>query len=329
MRSLALLLGAAALAAVVTGEARAQSVAENMPGMNMPPASTSPARSGQDHAGHDMSQPAPAAMDHDMAKMSGHGSGGTSLAAGDAPAPAPPADHYADRVFGPEAMAESRALLQREHGGGKTSFVALNIAEYQVRNGEDGYRWDGEAWYGSDLSRFTLKSEGEGVFKGGKAFIETAEVQALYSHAIGPYWNLQAGVRYDFKPDPSRPYATFGLEGLAPYWFETEAAIFLSNKGEVLGRIKGYYDQRITQRLILQPRVEINLSAQDVPETRIGAGISNAEFGLRLRYELKREFAPYIGISYDRQMGRTANFARADGEHISATSFVIGLRAWF
>src|SRR3546814_11929731 len=115
--------------------------------------------------------------------------------------------------------------------------------------------------------------------------METAEIQALYSRALDPYWNLQAGVRYDFKPNPSRTYATVGIEGVAPYWFETEAALFLSNKGDVLGRIEGYYDQRITQRLILQPRVELNLSAQDVPETRIGAGISNAEFGLRPRSE--------------------------------------------
>jgi len=282
--------------------------------------------------GMDMTQGRAVGMDHDMAgmpAMTQHGAGGTGLAPGNAPAPAPPSDHYADRVFGAAGMAESRALLQREHGGGKTSFVSLNIAEYQIRDGEDGYRWDGEAWYGGDLNRLTIKSEGEGMIKGGKAFMETAEVQGLFSRALDPYWNLQAGVRYDFKPNPSRTYATLGIEGVAPYWWETEAAIFVSNKGEVLGRIEGYYDQRITQRLILQPRVEINLSAQDVPETRIGAGISNIELGLRLRYELKREFAPYVGISYDRRLGQTANYARADGESVSATSLVIGIRTWF
>nr|WP_231472138.1 copper resistance protein B [Novosphingobium sp. CECT 9465] len=298
----------------------------------MAPSSQTNGAAADEMSGMDMSQGSGSAMDHNMADMPGmkdRHSGGTSLSAGEAPAPAPPSDHYADRVYGPAAMVDSRSSLQREHGGTSTSFVSLNIAEYQVRNGKDGYRWDGEAWYGGDVNRLTLKSEGEGEFRGGKAFMETAEIQALYSRAIDPYWNLQAGVRYDFRPDPSRTYATIGIEGVAPYWFETEAAVFLSNKGEVLGRIEGYYDQRITQRLILQPRVEINLSAQDVPETRIGAGITNAEFGLRLRYELKREFAPYIGISYDRRMGRTADFARADGENVSATSFVLGVRTWF
>ncbi len=303
----------------------------SMPGETMPDNTASaPAR---DMSGMDMSQQDNSmSKDQEMTAMPGrsdHGSGGTSLAPGNAPAPAPPSDHYADRVFGPGAMADSRTRLHKAHGGTKTSFVSLNVAEYQFRNGEDGYRWDGEAWFGGDINRLTIKSEGEGLIKGGNIFMETAEVQALYSRAIDPYWNLQAGVRYDFKPDPSRTYATLGIEGVATYWFETEAAIFLSNKGEVLGRIEGYYDQRITQKLILQPRVEINLSAQDVPETRIGAGISNAEFGVRLRYELKREFAPYIGISYDRRMGRTADYARADGENVSATSFVIGVRTWF
>src|SRR3546814_608984 len=157
-------------------------------------------------------------------------------------------------------------------------------------------------WSSDVCSSDLIKSEGEGVLGGRNGtFMETAEIQALYSRALDPYWNLQAGVRYDFKPNPSRTYATVGIEGVAPYWFETEAALFLSNKGDVLGRIEGYYDQRITQRLILQPRVVLNLSAQDVPKTRIGAGISNAEFGLRLRYAARREFAPYIGVSYDRK----------------------------
>lgn len=206
-------------------------------------------------------------------QMAGHGAGGTSLVPGNAPAPLPPSDHYADRIYQNGAMADSRAMLHNEHGGSTSSMILFNLAEYQVRNGRDGYRWDGEAWFGKDLDRLVVKTEGEGAFREG---VDSAEVQALYSRALDPYWNVQAGVRYDFKPNPSRTYATIGIEGVAPYWFETEAAVFLSNKGEVLGRIEGYYDQRLTQRLILQPRVELNLSAQDVPETRIGSGLSNA-----------------------------------------------------
>ncbi|TZG24424.1 copper resistance protein B [Sphingomonas montanisoli] len=335
----------------------------DMPGMDMPASKTPSAADA--HAGHDMSsmpgmampESAGGAMDHTMpgmnmpagtngqpmehdmssmpgmmmdGQMAGHGAGGTSLAPGNAPAPSPPSDHYADRIYQNGAMADSRSMLHNEHGGSTSSMILFNLAEYQVRNGRDGYRWDGEAWFGKDLDRLTIKTEGEGVLAGRNGiFMETAEVQALYSRALDPYWNVQAGVRYDFKPNPSRTYATIGIEGVAPYWFETEAAVFLSNKGEVLGRIEGYYDQRITQRLILQPRVELNFSAQDVPETRIGAGISNAEFGLRLRYEVRREFAPYIGVSYDRQLGKTADYARADGEGVKATSFVIGVRTWF
>ena len=119
-----------------------------------------------------------------------------------------------------------------------------------------------------------LKSEG--AFREG---VESAEVQALYSRAVGPYFNLQAGVRHDFRPSPNRAYATVGFEGLSPYMFEVEGALFLSIKGDLLGRLEGYYDQRITQRLILQPRVEFNRSAQDVAQNRLGAGLTDAELG--------------------------------------------------
>lgn len=216
--------------------------------------------------------------------------------------------------------------MMREQGGQSLYQVMFNLAEYQARQGRDGYRWDGEAWFGGDIHRLTIKTEGEGAFREG---VETAEIQALYSRAIGPYFNLQAGVRHDFQPSPTRTYATIGIEGLAPYWFEVEAAAFLSNKGDLLGRLEGYYDQRLTQRLVLQPRVELNLAAQDVPENRIGAGLVDAELGLRLRYEITRQFAPYVGISYEAKTGRTADFARADGQDPATTSFVAGVRLWF
>jgi copper resistance protein B len=259
--------------------------------------------------------------------MADHEAGGTALPPGNAPAPAPPTDHYADRTFPAAEMGRVRTDLYKEHGGGSFHQVMFNLAEYQARRGGNGFRWDGEAWLGGDINRLVLKSEGEGAFKG--SGVDSAEVQALYSRAIDPYWNVQAGVRHDFKPNPSRTYATIGIEGLAPYWFEVEGALFLSDKGNVLARAEGYYDQRITQKLILQPRVELNFAAQDVPENRIGSGLSNAELGLRLRYEIKREFAPYIGISYDRKVGNTARYARADGERTRATSFVFGIRTWF
>nr|WP_314470394.1 copper resistance protein B [uncultured Sphingomonas sp.] len=253
------------------------------------------------------------------------GKGGTALPAGNAPAPAAPEANYADRVWGRDAMAPARTALRREHGGMSYSQLMLNLAEVQFRDGRDGYRWDGEFWYGGDINRLTIKSEGEGTFRENTE----GEVQALYSRAVGPYFNLQAGVRQDFGPGPDRTYATVGFEGLAPYWFDVEGALFLSDKGDVFGRLEGYYDQRITQRLVLQPRVELNLSAQDVPSSGLGSGLTDAEAGLRLRYEIKREFAPYVGVSWERRLGDTARYARAAGEGTGGFSVVAGVRAWF
>lgn len=255
-----------------------------------------------------------------------HGTGGTALPAGDAPPPPQPTTWAADGAHDPADMARVRAALWKEHGGATLSQLMFNLAEYRMHKGRDGFRWDGEAWMGGDINRVVIRTEGEAT--AGKG-VDSAEIQALYSRAIGPYFNLQAGVRQDITPHPARTYASIGVEGLAPYWFDVEATLFLSNKGDMLGRVEGYYDQRITQRLILQPRVELNLAAQDVAENGIGAGLSDAELGLRLRYEIAREFAPYIGISHDRKFGDTARFARALGEERSSTSFVTGIRFWF
>ena len=241
------------------------------------------------------------------------------------PPPPPPRDHLADHFFDPAAMAIARANLRREHGGAALSKVMANLAEYQARSGGGGYRWEGQAWFGGDINRLVLKTEGEGSRRDG---LDAGEVQGLYSHAVSPYFNVQGGVRQDFAPH-ARTYATVGVEGLAPYWFDVEGAVFVSNKGEVLARAEGTYDLRLSQRLILQPRVELNLAAQNSIETRIGAGLSNAEFGLRLRYEIRREFAPYIGVSYDRKFGKTADYARGLGQDPAAASFVFGVRAWF
>jgi copper resistance protein B len=145
---------------------------------------------------------------------------------------------------------------------------------------------------------------------------------------VGLYTDLQAGVRQDVEPK-SRTYATVGFETLLPYWIEASGALFLSSKGDVLGRAEGAIDWRLTQRLIVQPRAELNFAAQDIPETATGSGLSDAELGLRLRYEIRRAFAPYVGVAWNRRLGRTADYARAQGREVSDTSFVVGLRAWF
>jgi len=300
--------------------------------MAMPPSSSGGMEGMDMGAGHES---------HDMASVPGmqmgSGSGasqmqtaaqpsGTDLAPGNAPPPALPMDHFADRTYDAAAMERARSEMMRDDGGRTYSKVMLNLAELQAHRGRDGYRWDGEAWIGGDRNRLFVKSEGEGTFHEG---VGDAEVQALYSRAVGPYFSLQAGIRQDFRSGPNRTYATLGFEGLAPYMFETEGAVFVSQKGDILGRLEGWYDEHLTQRLVLQPRVELNLSAQNVPENRYGPGLVDAELGLRLRYEIRREFAPYVGVSWERKTGRTADYAREDGERVGGASFVAGIRFWF
>lgn len=287
------------------------------------------------HAGHVM--PAPAADPHAGHKMpaapdphAGHvmapvAKTGADLPVGDAPAPTPPTDNLADAVYGAGSMARSRGVLAAEHGGGRVSRVMLDLLEARLGSG-GGYEWEGEAWYGSDHHRLVLKSEGEGAWDGG---VEDAEIQALYSRPIGVYTDLQVGIRHDFEPGPQRTYATLGVESLLPGWFEAEGALFLSDKGELLARVEGSYDFRLAQRLVVQPRAELNFASEDIPSRGIGSGLSDAELGLRVRYEIKREFAPYIGVVWTRKVGDTARFARAEGEDVEDTRVVLGLRAWF
>lgn len=264
-------------------------------------------------------------MDHGQMDHVGHG----QPAADGIPhgvAPQIPADHAADALYDPAVMARARAVMVHENGGMTWSQLMIDRFEYRAGKGADGYHWEGEGWIGGDIHRLAIKSEGEGDF-GGR--VESAELWALYSRAIDPWFNLQAGVRHDFRPAPDRTYAVIGIEGLAPYWFEVEAHGFLSDKGDAHLRLKGSYDQRITQRLILQPAAELNIAAQKVPELGIGSGFSDIELGLRLRYEFAREFAPYVGINWERRLDGSARYARAAGENLSATSLVMGVRFWF
>ncbi|RIV81687.1 copper resistance protein B [Pelagerythrobacter aerophilus] len=228
-------------------------------------------------------------------------------------------------IWGEEAMNEARRELVRETDGGMRFWFQGDRLEYRAREGKEGYLWDIQGYYGGDIDKFWFKSEGEGSF--GEP-IEDAEVQALWSRAIAPFFDFQAGVRQDLT-GPERTHAVIGIQGIAPYQFEVDVAAFVSNKGDVTARFEGELDQRITQRLILQPRAEIALSAQDIPELGIGAGLDRIEAGLRLRYEFAREFAPYVGVSQEWRIGQSADFARAAGEDPSVTNYVVGLRFWF
>lgn len=251
---------------------------------------------------------------------------GTENEVGSMPAPAPPEDHAADAVYGEGIMGKSRKQLAYETGGMGYSLVTVDLLEVGFQKGRDSYRFEGEAFTGGSIHRFGIKFEGEGAFN---RPVDDVELQALYSRAIAPYWNLQAGVRYDINPDPSRTYLVAGVEGIAPYWFKVTAAGFVSNKGEFRARAEVSYDQRITQSLILQPRVEANIAFQDIPAISIGAGLTDFETGLRLRYEIKQEIAPYIGVEWRKQTGATARYTRLAGDDPDTIGFVAGIRIWF
>lgn len=248
---------------------------------------------------------------------------GADLPVGDMPRPSPIGDNVADQTYGAAAMRRARTILRAEHGGARISKLQADLLEWAPDG--DRYSWQVEGWYGGDINRLAFKTEGEG--QSGER-LEAAEVQLLYSHAVFRYTDLQAGVRYDFEPG-GRAYASLGVDALAPYWFEAEAALFLSEKGDLLARLEGSYDLRVTQRLVLQPRAEVEIAAQDIPDRRIGSGLYRTELGLRLRYEIRREVAPYIGVSYERAFGETADHIRSAGDSPSSTRVVVGLRAWF
>ena len=277
----------------------------------------------QDHGAHQMSAPEPQPAGKDHSQMD-HG----AMDHGPKTAPINRESgpfNAADAIWGADAMQPARDALYNEHGNMQLFWFQGDRLEYRVRAGEDGYLWDVQGYYGGDIDKFWFKSEGEGSF-GEPA--ESAEVQALYSRAIAPFFDLQAGVRQDLT-GLDRTHAVVGIQGLAPYMFEIDAAAFLSTKGDLTARIEAEYDQRLTQRLILQPRAEVNLSAQDIPELGIGSGIDNVELGLRLRYEIVPEFAPYVGIEQEWKLGGSRDFAKLAGEDPSVTNYVVGMRFWF
>jgi copper resistance protein B len=233
----------------------------------------------------------------------------------------------ADAYWDKDAQARARRALYREHGGGINWFALADRLEYQSNDGSPALLFDGQGWWGTDRNKLWLKSEIDYDFSADR--FEEAELQALWSRPIARYFDIQAGVRRDFEPDPSRTYGVIGVQGLAPYWFEVDAAVFVSGHGDVTARIEAEYDFLLTQRLIAQPRTELNFAAQDVAALGIGSGLSTAELGLRLRYEVRREFAPYIGVNWERSVGDTADFARAAGDDPGVVSFVAGVRLWF
>jgi len=202
----------------------------------------------------------------------------------------------------------------------------LDQFEGRIGGGQNAFRWDGQAWIGTDYNKVWLKSEGFALGKGG---VEDGQNELLYDRAIATYLDLQAGVRTDWDSGTGRTWAAFGVQGLAPLFFDYEATAYLSDGGHAALRLVGSYDLLITQRLILQPEIEMNFYSKADPGRMVGAGLADIDAGLRLRYEISRKFAPYVGIAYAGKFGQTAQMARQAGESAGALQFVFGIRSWF
>ena len=198
--------------------------------------------------------------------------------------------------------------------------------EGRIGGGANAFRWSGEAWVGGDRDKLWLKSEG---FALGRGRVGDGRHEFLYDRAISTYVDLQAGVRTDWDSGTGRTWAALGVEGLAPLFFKYEATAYLSDRGHAAAHLAASYDLLITQRLILQPLVELNFYSKADPGRGVGAGLSDIDAGLRLRYEITRKFAPYIGIAYAGKIGETARMARQAGEASGSLQFVFGIRSWF
>jgi copper resistance protein B len=203
--------------------------------------------------------------------------------------------------------------------------VFLDQIEMRDAGADNTFSWDAEGWLGKDFDKIWFKADGEHT----AGNTDEAEVSFLYSKAIARYWDLQVGVRHDFEPAADRSWAAIGFKGTAPYFFDIDAAVFVGDSGRVAFRFGAEYELLITQRLVLTPEIEFNFYGQDDAEIGIGSGLSDVEAGIRLRYEIRRQFAPYIGVNWSKLFGNTADFSQVAGKGSSDTQFVIGVRAWF
>lgn len=205
------------------------------------------------------------------------------------------------------------------------AMAMLDQLEYAYGSHGNSVFLDGEAWYGRDFDKIWLKAEGES----GRGRLGDLRTEGLWDHAIATHWNTQLGVRHDSGVGPARTWAAAGLQGLAPYWFDTEVTLYVGQDGRAAARLQLEYEGLLTQKWILQPKIELNSYGRDDPQRGTGSGLSDAEFGLRLRYEIRREIAPYVGIVYRQRFGHAANFARAQGEPADDAQIVVGLHAWY
>ncbi|WP_431196604.1 copper resistance protein B [Pseudomonas syringae] len=231
----------------------------------------------------------------------------------------------------PPITDADRAAVYTSHAGHQVhdnatnSYFLADKLEWQDANDGSALAWDLSGWIGGDIDRLLLRSEGERT--NGKT--EEAEIQALWGHSISPWWDVVAGARQDFKPGAPQTWAAFGLQGQAISDLDIEATAFIGEAGQTAARLEADYDLQLTNNLVLQPTAELNFYGKNDPQRGNGSDLSTSEFGLRLRYEITPQFAPYVGVSWDRSYGKTADYAREDDEDTQDARLVVGVRMWF
>jgi len=273
-------------------------------------------------SGHDMNHGgAPAGKAGDMSNMN-HGDGGMdsmSMQGGSAPPDARDPHAYSGGYdFGP---------IPRPRMGDDEKFGSLLIDRLEsVRTRDNSSTaYDLLARFGRDYDRAILKAEGDMA----RGKLQDARTELLWGHAVATFWDTQLGVRYDSGVGPGRGWLAFGIQGVAPYWFNVDATAYVGEQGRTAFRFAAEYELLLTQKLILQPRVEANIYGKRDVERELSSGFSNLSTGIRLRYEIRREFAPYVGVEWDSKFGETADFARAAGARAHETRLVAGVRFWF
>lgn len=330
---------AAALAVAINGNAHAQHDHSQHAAQ---PETAKPTTGAQSHAGHETKADANqterpvdhSTMDHSQMEHSqldhsrhgnqppvDHAAMGHAAPAPQAPIEPIPAVTEADRAAAFPAL-DHHAM---EHAPAINSFIRFNRLEAWDADHGTGQAWEGSAWIGSDLNRLWLRSEGER--EGGRT--EASDLEVMYGRSVSPWWDLLVGVKQDFRPADSQRWAAFGVQGMAPYKFEISATAYVGSGGRTAATLEAEYDLLLTNRLILQPLIEADLSFKDDSQRGVGTGLNKIEAGLRLRYEFTRQFAPYLGVVHERTFGNTADYHRAEGEPVRDTRVVAGVRLWF
>lgn len=297
------------------------------------------AMSGMDHGSmnHGTTTAAPAVSGHDMTGMDhqsmpgmNHGQmhdAGVSTGPGMVMGPMQGGRAPADARSGDysDGVAASPAHALHMHGSVPAGMLLVNRLEAFHGRDANGQSWEAQGWYGNDTDKLWVRTEGERS----RGKLEEGDAEVFWNRSIATFWSSQLGVRQEFGEGPKRTWAAFGVQGLAPYWFELEATGYVGAGGRTAARLRAEYELLFTQRLILQPEMEINLYGRNDPQRRTGRGISDVQFGLRLRHEFHRQFAPYVGVNWVRRVGTTADYARQDHQAVLDRQVVAGIRIWF